>query len=300
MGPWAPAVAILLAGAAVQLAHASPVALEATEVEIVHAKSDRDDRMTVPVNIGGQGPFRFLLDTGSQKTVLAKDVATALSLESGPNLRIVGIAGAEIVETAHVEEIGLGRRSFHGLVAPLLEGHHIGADGIVGLDSLQGQRVLLDFTRNVIAIGDARGLGGNSGYEIVVTARRRSGQLIMTDAQIEGIRTDVIIDTGSGTSIGNRALQRALRHRGDTYQTKLVSVTGQETIADIGFARQLTINEIGITNLVIAFADAPTFAVLELERRPAIMLGMRELRLFRRIAIDFHTRKVMFDIPEDL
>lgn len=300
MGPWAPAVAILLAGAAVQLAHASPVALEATEVEIVHAKSDRDDRMTVPVNIGGQGPFRFLIDTGSQKTVLAKDVATALSLESGPNLRIVGIAGAEIVETAHVEEIGLGRRSFHGLVAPLLEGHHIGADGIVGLDSLQGQRVLLDFTRNVIAIGDARGLGGNSGYEIVVTARRRSGQLIMTDAQIEGIRTDVIIDTGSGTSIGNRALQRALRHRGDTYQTKLVSVTGQETIADIGFARQLTISEIGITNLVIAFADAPTFAVLELERRPAIMLGMRELRLFRRIAIDFHTRKVMFDIPEDL
>jgi hypothetical protein len=30
------------------------------------------------------------------------------------------------------------------------------------------------------------------------------------------------------------------------------------------------------------------------------MLGMRELRLFRRVAIDFSTRKVMFDLPSGL
>ena len=32
-----------------------------------------------------------------------------------------------------------------------------------------------------MAVADARSLGGNRGYEIVVTARRRSGQLIMAD-----------------------------------------------------------------------------------------------------------------------
>jgi len=30
-----------------------------------------------------------------------------------------------------------------------------------------------------------------------------------------------------------------------------------------------------------------------------MLLGMRELRLFKRVAIDFATRKVMFDLPSD-
>jgi hypothetical protein len=30
------------------------------------------------------------------------------------------------------------------------------------------------------------------------------------------------------------------------------------------------------------------------------MLGMRELRMFRRVAIDFGSRKVMFDLPAEL
>jgi hypothetical protein len=85
----------------------------------------------------------------------------------------------------------------------------------------------MDFGRNRMEIGDAKSLGGNGGYEIVVTARRRSGQLIMTDAEIDGVMTDVVIDTGSDTSIGNRALQRALGKRGNLGQAVLTSVTGQ-------------------------------------------------------------------------
>ena len=49
--------------------------------------------------------------------------------------------------------------------------------------------------------------------------------------------------------------------------------------------------------------DAATpekFAALGLDRRPALMLGIRELRLFNRVAIDFSTRKVLFDLPKDL
>jgi hypothetical protein len=50
-----------------------------------------------------------------------------------------------------------------------------------------------------------------------------------------------------------------------------------------------------ISNLPLAFTDTPAFAALELDRRPAIMLGMRELRMFKRVAIDFTSRKVFFD-----
>ncbi len=299
MGSFAPAIALFLAGASLPQSDSAQAAQEAA-VDIVHAETDRENRMTVPVRIGEDGTFHFVVDTGSQRTVLAADIAARLRLVAGPKVRIVGIAGTDIVETAQVAEMGLGRRSLFDVIAPLFEGQHIGADGILGLDSLQGQRVLLDFTRNVISIGDVRSLGGDSGYEIIVTARRRSGQLIMTNALIDGIRTDVVIDTGSGTSIGNRALQRALRQRDSSRQAKFISVTGQETTADLGFARKLEIREIGITNLVIAFTDAPPFTVLNLDRRPAIMLGMRELRLFKRVAIDFKARKILFDVPDGL
>ena len=183
------------------------------------------------------------------------------------------------------------------LIAPLLDKTHIGADGIVGIDSLQGQRVMFDFRRKLIAIDDAKNLGGNRGFEIVVTAKRRSGQLIMTDAVIDGVRTEVVIDTGAETSIGNMALQRALSRRRDQGNTTLVSVTGQQIEAKLGTARHLVIGSMTINNLLIAYTDAPPFAALDLAKRPAILLGMRDLRAFDRVAIDFATRKVLFDLP---
>jgi predicted aspartyl protease len=279
---------------------ASGSAQDAGDVDVVTGRADAADRMTVPVQIGSNGPYQFLLDTGSQKTVLSTDLAARLALAPIEKKRIVGVAGVGMADTAVLDELGLGRRSFYGLTVLLFESRHIGADGIVGTESLQNQRVLMDFARNRMAVGDAKSLGGNSGYEIVVTARRKSGQLIMTHADIDGIRTDVVIDTGSDTSIGNRALQRALGQRGNLGQAVLSSVTGQEAIADMGYAKRLEVGDITIKNLVIAYSDGPAFQALDLDRRPALLLGMRELRLFKRVAIDFSTRKVLFDLPNDL
>ena len=136
--------------------------------------------------------------------------------------------------------------------------------------------------------------GGDSA-DIVVTARRRSGQLIMTEATIDGVQTDVMIDTGSDTSIGNRALQRALNKRQGEQQAELIAVTGQTITADVGHARVMRIGGMNIENLTFAFADAPAFAHLRLNRRPAILLGMRDLSAFQKVGIDFARRKVMFD-----
>jgi predicted aspartyl protease len=279
---------------------ASNGAQDAADIDVVRGRADAGDRMTVPVQLGVNGPYRFLIDTGSQSTVLSTDLAARLALAPLEKRRIVGIAGSELAQTALLDELGLGRRSFYGLTVVLFESEHIGADGIVGVDSLQSQRVLLDFARNRMAVGDAKSLGGNAGYEIVVTARRRAGQLIMTSAEIDGVKTDVVIDTGSDTSIGNRALQRALGPRNQQRQGVLTSVTGQQAVADIGLAEDLDVGRVSIKNLVIAYTDSPAFAALGLHRRPALLLGMRELRLFKRVAIDFSTKKVMFDLPGDL
>ncbi len=268
------------------------------DTDIVATSTDRHDRMTVPVRITEKGPFRFLIDTGAQNTVLSTALASQLALTANNRAKLTGLAGSQMVDTVTIEQLDLGRRSYYTLTAPLLEQADIGADGILGIDSLQGQRVLLDFRKGLIAVNDARNLGGNSGYEIVVTARRRSGQLIMANARIDGVDTDVVIDTGAESSIGNMALQHALSRRLTGTQTELVSVTGQTITANVGTGRQMDIEGIHINNMLIAFAEAPAFEALKLHKRPALLLGMRDLRVFDRVAIDFTTRKVLFDLPQ--
>lgn len=269
---------------------------QAADVDILALRQDSWSRMTVPVQVQEKGPFRFLIDTGSQNTVLSTDLAARLSLAPGKKAKLVGVAGTQIVDTVEIDQLDLGKRSFYGLLAPLLRSEHMGADGILGLDSLQGQRVLIDFRKDLMAIDDAKQLGGNRGYEIVVTARRRFGQLIMADANIDGVHTDVVIDTGAESSIGNLALGRALARRSKE-TTMLRSVTGQEIEANISYGRKLVIQDMALNNVVIAYADAPAFASLGLNKRPALLLGMRELRTFDRVAIDFEARKILFDLP---
>lgn len=287
----------LTAATAMPEVHGTSGAQEAAQTDVIATGDDGSSRMTVPVRIGDNGPFHFLVDTGSQNTVVSTRVATQLSLPAGKPARLVSIAGTSTVETVEIDQIDLGKRSYYGLLVPKLERGDIGADGILGIDSLQDQRVLLDFRRDLMAVDDAKNLGGNRGYEIIVTARRRSGQLIMTDAVLDGVRVSVVIDTGAETSIGNRALQRALSRRRVTENTMLTGVTGHQIPAEIMVGRKLDIQQIGFVNVLIAYADSPAFKALDLDEKPALFLGIRDLRALDRVAIDFSTRKIFFDLP---
>lgn len=293
----------LIASAPLALLGALPIAAgqnaatQASTTDIIRTVSDGHERLTVPVRIGKDGPYDFLIDTGAERTVLARGLAERLGLVPNGRATLIGVAGSLAVDLVDVAEVRLGRRSFYDLSAPLLEGSHIGADGIIGLDGLRNQRVLIDFRRNLIAVDDARELGGNRGFEIIVRARLRGDQLIMTNALVDGIKTDVVIDTGAQSTIGNRALQRALARRRTPERTTLKSVTGQEIVADLVFARRVTIGNLDFTDLAMIFADAPPFERLNLSEKPALLLGMGQLRAFQRVAIDFQEKKILFDLP---
>jgi hypothetical protein len=157
---------------------------------------------------------------------------------------------------------------------------------------------MIDFRTETIAVDTAKELGGNKGYEIVVKARRKLGRLIITDAVIDGVRTAVIIDTGAQASIGNMALRRKLRGS-DQGPSSATDVNGETLVGSLGVARALQIQKMQLNNVLITFADSPAFEALGLIKRPALILGMGSLRLFDRVAIDFESRRVLFDMPSD-
>ncbi|GAA0476095.1 retropepsin-like aspartic protease [Parasphingorhabdus litoris] len=279
-----------------------PGSLTKADSEIVDIDEDRARRMTVPVSIEGRGPFSFVIDTGAERTVLSRKIATRLALDEEEPAELISIAGSSIVDMVYVPELTLGRKSYDSLIAPVLQARHIGADGILGLDGLQDQRILFDFINNQIAIEDtAKPKSMASRREIVVTARRKSGQLIFTEATISGVKVNVIVDTGAQVSIANQVLKKRLIRRAKELgeENSLIAVTGQTLGVEFGTARDFRIGRAQFDSLPVAFADAPPFERLGMAKKPALLLGMDVLRKFDQVAIDFKKRKIHFLLPKD-
>lgn len=296
------AAAMLFAGSASGQEPREAVPAEGMRDDIALA-IERGSRMTVPVSIGDQGPFDFIIDTGAERTVVSRELATKLALPFAGAARVHSIARTVPVDLVHVASLGISAHRAHGLRAPTLPSLHMGGVGLIGIDSLQQQRVMIDFERRIMSIEPSavREKIPARGDDIVVQARSRAGRLVVMDAHVEGIRTAVILDTGSQISLGNAALGAKLkerRSRRSAFDTTLHDVTGAALPAHLMSARELRVGGVGMRDLTIAIADAPVFGELALADRPAMLLGMDAMRLFRRVSIDFKRRRARFLLPE--
>jgi predicted aspartyl protease len=273
-----------------------------TTTEQIRFKNERDDRLTVPVRLSGMGPFRFMVDTGADRTAISRELAGRLGLANGDSASVHTVAGVSTVSTANVPDLELTRRPVKVVDAPLLESANIGADGIIGVDSLRSQRVMFDFQAQTLSIvpsilPDFHEEPGT----IVVQAARRNGRLIVTDAAANGHPLTVVIDTGSQVTIGNAALRQELVDHGlinASQKVQLESVTGETINGDYMFVRELNVGGVTLKNLAIVFADAHTFKQLNLDRRPALLLGMNAIRAFKKVSIDFASRRFRVVLPE--
>lgn len=276
---------------------------ETTQTEDVHFKTERDDRMTVPVRLSGLGPFRFLVDTGADHTAISGEIAGKLGLVDRESAALHTISGASVVSTTNVPNLQLTRNPVNVKDSPVLNKADMGADGILGVDSLRSQRVEFNFATQTLSIvpSAARQTNTVEPGTIIVQAARKHGRLVVTDAAANGRPLTVVIDTGAELSIGNDALRKELVGRGlldPSQKVELLSVTGGKISGDYMFVRELSIGGVTIQNLAIVFADAHTFRKLGLDRRPALLLGMNAIRAFKKVSIDFANRKFRVVLPE--
>lgn len=265
---------------------------------------DRSDRMTVQVQVNGSEAVPFIVDTGAERTVIANDLARKLLLESGPILTLATISGKTQVNSFFIEKLTTASVNLEGLEAPGLERSNLGAYGLLGIDSLDENRVLLDFANQKMDVLPSRRTRGKTKLEngmIVVTAKKKAGRMIISSAKIDGIRVDIILDTGAQSSMANLALRDKLRRRhrtGEYVPVKMKSVTGSILNGEFTQLREIEVGGLTINDLPITFAENYAFTALKLQERPAILLGMDALKLFDRVLIDFGNRRVGFDLPK--
>ena len=275
---------------------------DTTQTQDVRFKNQADDRMTVQVKLSGVGPFEFLVDTGADRTAISSQLAARLGLSKGDNANVHTIAGISNVSTATVPDLELTRKPQKIVDAPVLDREAMGADGILGVDSLRSQRVEFDFPAQTLSIvpSATRDFHDEPGT-IVVQAARRNGRLVVTDAVANGRPLTVVIDTGAQLSIGNEALRQQLVGHNlvdPAQKIQLESVTGDMIDGDYMFVRELEIAGLTLKNLAIVFADAHTFKELKLDRKPSLLLGMNAIRAFKKVSIDFASRKFRVVLPE--
>ena len=269
------------------------------------ALKDSDSRLTVPVAVGGRGPYNFIIDTGAERTVISSQLAGRLQLAPGAPIGMTSMTERSVVDTVIVPELSIESIGIrHTIIAPSLDQNNLGAAGLLGIDTLANHRVTIDFdtgTMTVSASQPRRRAVAEETDEIVVTARSKFGQLIVTDASYGGARIQVVLDTGSAVSLGNESFRKLVgrRMKGKTRSIELTSVTGGKLNVDYAMVPGVKIGDVAFDTLPVAFANVAPFKRFGLTRRPALLLGMDALRSFRRVDIDFPNRQVRFLMPRN-
>lgn len=270
-------------------------------VDIMSIGSDIPGRMTVPVKIGGVGPYPFTIDTGAERTVISRELAARLGLKPGPDVQVTAMTGPARVGTVVIPSIEVSKANGARVEAPTLSAEHLGAPGLLGVDTLRNNAVTIDFDANVMTVRPSRPRYRSRPAEpgeIVVRAKSLLGQLVVTDASYRGRTVRVVLDTGSVVSVGNSALRRRAQTTITPQPISLTSVTGQILEANYSQINGVRVGGVVFETLPVAFADAPPFQRFGLDDRPALLLGMDALRQFRRIDIDFANREVRFALPK--
>lgn len=255
-------------------------------------------RMTVPVRVNGAGPYRFVVDSGADTSVVSERIARQLQLPAGRRTILNSITDSQYVDRVLVDELELGPTRVRELEVPILRERDLGAHGMIGLDALVEQRLMLDFEKRTIAIDDGRTPLPQSSGEIVVTARLRKGQLILTQVRAGAQQVDAVVDTGSEITIGNIALRDKLMRRNPRQFTEVevIGVTGTPAKLQIARVPLMRIGSIVLQNVPIAFADVPPFQVFGIKDKPSLLLGTDLMSNFRKVSLDFRDRKVRFQL----
>jgi len=257
-----------------------------------------ETRLTVEVGVNGTGPYRFVVDSGADTSVIGTRLATALKLPVGHPVMLNGVTESRLVDRVMVDTLQVGASQFSALELPRLDERDVGAAGMIGLDALAGQRLMLDFEARKVSVDDASIPAPRMDGEIVVVARLKRGQLILTQVRANGVPLDAVIDTGSELTIGNTALRNQLFHRRhrEVQRIKVIGVTGTEVELDLLVVDELKVGGIVLSNVPIAFADVPPFDVFSLSDHPALLLGTDLMEHFRKVSLDFRARKVRFQL----
>ena len=260
-------------------------------------------RLTTLVYVNSRGPYRFLVDTGALRSVLATEIATRLELPLCPPVLLQGIILARKTSEVKVNRLAAGSVICRDLRLPVLPAAMLEADGYLGLDVLDGHRVIFDFKTNTLRIEESKRLFSTlwtRDEQIRIRADGDSGRLRSTDCYADGCRTTAFIDSGAEVSVCNSSLYADLQRRKSPpvplATVELSGITGGSILGRVILIDTVRLPGLTLTSAPIVIADLPVFALWGLSNTPALLIGMNCLRAFSSVTIDYGRKALLFQV----
>jgi predicted aspartyl protease len=252
---------------------------------------DRIGRVWVPVYINEKGPFRLVLDSGATRSALTPRVASMLELplNKTPPVMLRGVTGSAIAPTVRVDSISVGDLYVGPSTVPIVADAFGGAEGLLGTDGMQDKRIFIDFRNDFINISRSRNRRAATGFQTVPFLKDDLNLLIVA-ATIGNLSVRAIVDTGAQASVGNVALQTALRRqiqRNSRGQDQVTGATGDVQLGIGARISPIVIGDLSIRQAHITFGDMHIFEHWGMVDEPALLIGMDILGLLDTLVIDY-------------
>jgi len=266
----------------------------------VAGATTQDDagRAVALISVNGQGPFRFILDTGANRSVLSRALATHLGLAPSGEGVVHSIDGAQPATLVNVESISFGAlRLSHG-DTPVLDGPMLsGENGLLGVDGMAGRLLHIDFARHCVEIYENAAQLPMQGWQSV-SARVQFGSLLMVPGEIMGVHVNVLIDTGAEISLANQHFRDALHGiaaRSVQYHNGRAFTFGRPIVlAETVWTPRLRLGHTAVENVTAYIGDFHIFEHWGLQDEPTLLIGMDVLARSSEMAIDYEHGVVYF------
>jgi hypothetical protein len=232
----------LLSAPALQAA--SPVRLQLTRGQLI----------LIPVMADDQGPFYFLLDTGSDVTIVSTALARKLALTTQQSAHLTTITGTQTVEASRLDKLAIGGVEVEQL--PVFEEELSslrGADsriaGIIGQDFLSRFNYLLDYHTRSIRFEEGNDVRDEIDGDEVSVETDKNLMILAAKAEFLGhADLHLILDSGANTVVLVGSASNTLHCAADQEDTQISS--SGEAIVRLGQV-DLTVSSHKFRNLPV-------------------------------------------------
>ncbi|HUI62702.1 MAG TPA: retropepsin-like aspartic protease [Steroidobacteraceae bacterium] len=252
----------------------------------------------VPVMINGQGPFRFIVDTGASHSTISPGLAHTLGLKTTetPSILLDGITGSARVSGVTIDRLQAGALTVQGAPMPVVWAPVMaGADGILGAAGLDGQSLEVDFEHNRVVIAPAVDSVMRAGSMRVHGLRLTDG-LLTLDTYVGRVHVPAVVDTGSPRTLGNLALRDAMAiRRTARVMARVTSVYGATEDVEQGeviAAPVISVGSLRVVDVELVCGDFHIFKVWGMQDKPVMIMGMDVLGTVASLGIDFKNQDV--------
>ena len=228
-----------------------------------------------PVRIGGEGPFRFLFDTGTSMTVLNAPLAKRLGIAPLSSRQAVGTGGALSAGTATVDGFAIGpiTTTLPVLIVDLPEfASHGRVDGIIGMDVLAGRAFRIDVRRRCVELDG----------ETPANGARLESEEIVGRVAIKSDSMNFVLDSAASFAVlMSEPAQKLVKL---DQSIDMTSASGRDRV-DAGFIPRLRLG-------TLSLRDVPAAVSRQLDKREDALLPVR---IFSSVYVDASRRFVILN-----